>query len=215
MVLPLFQVKAGLGIGDGIRTGPDAAAEFKYADGSVFRMAGSTSLTLEQRENHSLLKLLLGKLWFRQSKGTSLKVQTPSVVASITSHEEVFNVDESGKTRIVVLETDPGQPVIIQAIDANGNPIGSPITLGSGEAVTVTPGGLGVPVPTKVNVEQERSNSPGSTNFSEANNGDHDTAHDQLHNYGEDVHDRLDDHLNDIQELGGSPVTGNVQVEVK
>src|SRR5436190_1182463 len=63
------QLRAPLSAGSSVRTGDLSAAEITYGDGSIFRMAALTTLTLQAQENR-FLKLLLGKLWFKQKKGS-------------------------------------------------------------------------------------------------------------------------------------------------
>lgn len=213
----LARIKSLLGIGDSVRTGADSGAELAYADGTLFRLAPTTTLTLQQKENR-ILKLLLGKFWLKHKKGAgTIKVQTPSVVASITSQEELFEVDSSGRTRVVVLETDPSAPVVVQGIDAGGNPVGDPINLGSGQALDVNPGGsAGTPVQVDVNAERSANAILTSPAFEEAVkevSGVLGTAYQELQEFLNQV--QLDILRIDPQSLGSSPISSDVEVEVK
>ena len=66
-----------------------------------------------------------------------------------------------------------------------------------------------------INVEQERANSPANTNFQGGNQNSGDPAQNQLNRLNNNNDERLDLKINDIEQTGGSPTSGSVQVEVK
>lgn len=208
-------MNAVLGVGQGVRTLVDSVAELTYTDGTLFRLAPTTSLTLQEKE-YRILKLLLGKLWIKHKKGSgTLKVQTPSVVASITAQEEIFDVSESGATRVVVLETDPNRPVMVQIIDAQGNAVGNPVSLKSGQALEAKPGETQLGNPFNIDVDAERAANTVVTNpeFGAGAQAANPAQQELNRTTTEPVQTLLTNP--NPQELGGSSTTGTVEVEVK
>jgi len=93
--------------GDSIRTGSGSRAEIKYSDGTISRL-GSNSLmriNIKSSEKRSNLRLLVGKLWLKVTKGKSqLKVETPTAVASILGTELLVTNDEKNISHVTTLD---------------------------------------------------------------------------------------------------------------
>jgi ferric-dicitrate binding protein FerR (iron transport regulator) len=96
-----------LGNGDSIRTGSRSRAEIKYSDGTETRL-GSNSLmriNVKPAEKRSNLRLLVGKLWLKVSKGKGLlKIETPTAVASVLGTELLVTNDDKNISHVTTLD---------------------------------------------------------------------------------------------------------------
>lgn len=92
--------------GDSIRTGSFSRAEVKYTDGSVSRLGSNSLMKIEvQNEKRSNLKLLVGKLWLKVSKGNGkLTISTPTAVASVLGTELLVMNDEKNVSHVTTLD---------------------------------------------------------------------------------------------------------------
>lgn len=88
--------------GDLLRTGAGARAEVTYTDGSVVRVAESSTLALSQPQKKGWGRLLFGKMWLQAVKGKNMRVITPTATASVLGTEFLLQVDEEQNTKIIV-----------------------------------------------------------------------------------------------------------------
>ena len=106
------QVRKPLPQGTYVRVGKGGEAALLLADrsqirlreGSVLELKASGSAPGEVKKKKGFLRLLWGKLWFRNKRKTPKpQFQTPVVVAAIRGTEMTIAVDKDGKTEVVVL----------------------------------------------------------------------------------------------------------------
>ena len=107
------QIRKPLPEGTFVRVGDGGEAALLLADrsqirlreGSVLELKASGSAPGAKKKKKGFLRLLWGKLWFRNKRKTPKpQFQTPVVVAAIRGTEMTIAVDKDGKTEVVVLE---------------------------------------------------------------------------------------------------------------
>lgn len=101
--------------GDWIRTGPQAGAELRWADGTRMVLAPGTEMEVRKshfnrlnRSETSLFRLQRGKVWtwVRRllTSDSRFEIQTPGAVAGVRGTVFSVAVEENGHTRVAVLE---------------------------------------------------------------------------------------------------------------
>ncbi len=92
--------------GDSLRTGFGSRAEVRYSDGTVSRVGSNTVIRVsEHSENRTDVKLVVGKLWLKVTKGNGrLKIQTPSAIASVLGTEVLVTNDENDVSHVTTLD---------------------------------------------------------------------------------------------------------------
>jgi hypothetical protein len=100
--------------GDIVRTGKDGQAEFKWANGTRWKILSNTQLTVKQstfnvlkRAEQNSLKLTSGKVFVRSIKlltpTSQFEIETPTAVAAVRG--TIFSVEvENGKTKVDVFK---------------------------------------------------------------------------------------------------------------
>ena len=136
---PFTQIATGfvLALGGQIRTGDASNARLDFSDGTIVRIAASSSFLMQNAEPAPdgfvrRLQFEAGKLWVSLTGG-EMQVETPIGVASVRGSFAVFEYDPG----------DPNDPtddvLILQCLEGQcgfGN-----VTLGNLEQITVTNGG--------------------------------------------------------------------------
>lgn len=122
----------GLSIGDAIRTGVASRAEIKYADGTITRLGSSSIMRIDSKDtNRTGIKLLLGKLWLKVTKGSGkLKIYTPTATATVLGTELFVSNNEKNISHITTLEG------LVEVVDNQGDKT----LVKPGEWVEITPG---------------------------------------------------------------------------
>lgn len=100
--------------GDVVRTGPDGQAEFKWADGTRWKVMPSTEIVVKKstynmvkKADQSQLMLTSGKVFIRIIKAlkpaSQFEVETPTAVAAVRG--TIFSVEvKNGKTEVAVFK---------------------------------------------------------------------------------------------------------------
>jgi hypothetical protein len=221
---PLY-VKNWLYPGDGIRTGVDAAAEWRYSDGSVGRVGALTKLQLTGKHKREL-RLNAGRVWLHiQKSGAGMKVVTPGAVAAVTGTELMVEYDDKLKlTEVTVFEGSvnvtgdvgdivrvlggtssrvPFQAPAAPALPMSNLKVESKDTIFRPLMLQGLPGEDGEPQP-------ELNNN----NNTKPNNNDPGKPGDNKPNSNVDLKEHTDTLL-DPRTLNGSPTTGKVQVIIE
>jgi Flp pilus assembly protein TadD len=96
--------------GDGLRTGPLGAMALLFADRTQIRVHRNSSLTIkavtgDPRTGGSVFRLNQGGAWSRAARdGSDVRIETPSATAAIRGTDWSLQVDEAGRTTLVVLD---------------------------------------------------------------------------------------------------------------
>lgn len=128
--------------GDIVRCGPDGVAEFKWADGTRWKVMPNTQISVKKSTSHlvkrtdqSQLKLSSGKVFVRivqtLAPSSKFEVETPGAVAAVRG--TIFSVQVAGdKTEVAVFK---GQ-VKVSSTDASQS-----TTVASGQEAVTSDGG--------------------------------------------------------------------------
>lgn len=118
--------------GDSIRTGSFSKAEVTYSDGSVTRLGANSLVRIETHNNkRTNLKLLVGKLWLKVTKGNGkLTIHTPTAVAAVLGTELLVMNDEKNVSHVTTLDG------LVEVTDNNGDKT----LVKPGEWVEIAPG---------------------------------------------------------------------------
>ena len=151
--------RMALNDGEFVRTGADARVELRYPDGTLARLAPTTTLQLQPADvggKGRALKVLAGKIWMKVTKGRrDTRVYTPSAVATIVGTEFVIEVTAEQQTICTVLEGAIDVSHLLQNIAGQ-------VTVTAGTQTLVAPSAPPV-APLPVNVEQFRQRDPALT----------------------------------------------------
>lgn len=137
--------------GDWTETKARSRAVIAYKDGSLLRLASSCLLQHVQPENR-LMKLLLGKIWAKVTRGSGrMRIITPSAQAVIVGTEFVLEVMSDQSTRLTVIEGSillfPPNVNVETAVDAGeqpgqpggGTPAQQPVRVNAGQGAVARP----------------------------------------------------------------------------
>lgn len=142
------EIKTTLNTGDSIRTGRASKTTLKYTDGTVTRLGANSMIRLQaSTEKRSNLRLLIGKLWLKVTRGDeNLRIETPSAVASILGTELFISNTFANVSHITTLDG------LVRVENKNGEKT----LVKAGEWVEVVPG-KPLEQPTKFNWDELRN----------------------------------------------------------
>jgi hypothetical protein len=160
-------LQSRLNPGDAIKTGSGSRAEITYADGSITRIAPTTTLRLTQKAEGSRIKVVLGSIWLKMTKGRSLKVETPTATATIVGTEFLVDALDDGRSHVSVLEG---------AVSVEGNQ-GDKVQVDVGNWVEIYPGKPMEP-PSPFNIDEIRRNLPVLQPLNNSRTASHDDEED-------------------------------------
>lgn len=93
--------------GDSIRTGKASRVEVKYTDGTVSRIGSNSILKIKENKKGERisLKLLVGKLWLKVTKGQGLfTIETPTAIASVLGTELLVTNNNNNVSHVTTLD---------------------------------------------------------------------------------------------------------------
>ncbi len=96
--------------GDDLRTGPLGSMALLFSDRTQIRVHRNSTLTIkavasEQKSQGSVFRLNKGGAWARAARDNSkVKIETPSATAAIRGTDWSLEVDDSGRTTLIVLD---------------------------------------------------------------------------------------------------------------
>lgn len=100
-------IAKGLDQGDSIRTGSSSRVEVKYSDGTITRLGSNSvmKITHTKDSKRTGLKLLIGKLWLKVTKGQGLlQIVTPTALASVLGTELLVTNDDKDVSHVTTLD---------------------------------------------------------------------------------------------------------------
>ena len=107
----LAEIDQGLLTGDDLRTGPLGALALLFTDRTQIRVHRNTTLRVTavagaaSAQADTLLDLVRGRLWSRATAGgDGVQVRTPAATAAIRGTDWSLEVDERGRTVLIVLD---------------------------------------------------------------------------------------------------------------
>ena len=108
-VWQMASVQESLNNGDSLRTGSGSRAEIQYSDGTITRIGSNSIVRISRSDSSSEqrtgLRLLIGKLWLKVTKGKGLlKIETPTAVASVLGTELLVSNNDKNVSHVTTLD---------------------------------------------------------------------------------------------------------------
>lgn len=132
-VWKMASLEGGLNEGDSIRTGSASRAEIRYNDGTITRLSSNSVMRINNNgdSKRTGLRLLIGKLWLKVTKGRGLlQITTPTATASVLGTELLVTNDEKDISHVTTLDG---------LVEVTGS-LGDKTLVHPGEWVEIAPG---------------------------------------------------------------------------